>query len=117
VAKENAPGGKLAVWLTEKGFALGSADGSVSMPQSERIGLAATVGRTVLMRYQGIRQLACVLESLTLDVPPDATSMNIDVSGRGRARGHGTVNFVGRRAAVGTVSFAGASSITVKGQP
>ena len=56
----------VATWLSERGMAVGRADGSLAMPQSDRISLVADRGRALFMQHNGIKQAIYCVESLTL---------------------------------------------------
>ena len=79
--------GTVALWLSPQGLAIGHADGSVALPQADRIQLTADAGRTAVMQYQGIRQVVFTLDHMTLGSASDSTSLNINTVGVGYAAG------------------------------
>lgn len=109
----------VATWLSERGMAVGRADGSLVMPQAERISLVADRGRVLFMQHAGIKQAIYCVESLTLGTGGTAlTDFNfIDCVGRSigdsdaRARGRrvkfpqGVGESFGRSQANGTSSI------------
>ena len=56
----------VATWLSERGMAVGRADGSLALPQAERISLVADRGRVLFLQHAGIKQAIYCVESLTL---------------------------------------------------
>jgi hypothetical protein len=114
-AQEAPSGGRVAVWLSPKGFAVGTGDGATSFPQAARIELQANEGRTAFLQFQGIRQLLCLVDSLVLPTPDDATDMNIDTIGHDALRGHGIAAFAGARTVDGSFSAAGSAGLAGDG--
>lgn len=56
----------VATWLSERGLAIGRPDGSLVMPQEDRISLIADRGRAAFLQHNGIKQAIYCVESLTL---------------------------------------------------
>lgn len=56
----------VATWLSDRGMAIGRADGSLVLPQADRISLVADRGRGAFMQHGGIKQGIYCVESLAL---------------------------------------------------
>ena len=56
----------VATWLSERGMAVGRADGSLALPQADRISLVADRGRVLFLQHAGIKQAIYCVESLSL---------------------------------------------------
>lgn len=81
-----------AVWLSPQGIAIGRADGSVELPQADRIRLSATSARGVIGKLNGISQAAFMAEDLTLATPDDTTDLLYASQAAVRFAGHGSVS-------------------------
>jgi len=62
-------------WDTDKGMAIGRADGTLVYPQSGRVMMSAGPGRPAIMQQRGLKQIVFLHESLTMgaDGAVDAT--------------------------------------------
>jgi len=75
----------VATWLSERGMAVGRADGSMALPQADRISLVADRGRVLFMQHAGIKQAIYCVESLTLGAGGTALTDFSIISAAGRS--------------------------------
>lgn len=87
----------VATWLSERGMAIGLADGSLVLPQADRISLVADRGRALFMQHAGIKQAIYCVESLTLGTGGSALTDFTFIDCVGRSIGDSDAQASGRR--------------------
>lgn len=75
----------VATWLSERGMAIGRSDGSIALPQADRISLVADRGRVLFMQHAGIKQAIYCVESLTLGTGGSSLTDFSIISATGRS--------------------------------
>jgi hypothetical protein len=87
----------VATWLSERGMAIGRADGSIVLPQADRISLVADRGRATFLEHNGIKQVIYCVESLTLGTGGSEFTDFTFVDCVGRSIGDSDARASGRR--------------------